>query len=353
MPTLGMASDDLKYIQLPAGFTIKEYAKVPGARQMAVAKNGVIFVGTRDPGQVYAVIPNATSDKAKTVVSLASHLFMPNGVALWQGDLYVAEVNRILRFKNILNYLNSPPKAEVIRNDLPDKTHHGWKYIGFSPDGWLYVPVGAPCNICLSNDPRFASLLRMKPDGSHLQIYAEGIRNTVGFAWHPQTHELWFTDNGRDWLGDDLPPDKLNHAPHSGMHFGYPFVYGNNIPDPNFSNAAPPNKHFTPPALALPAHVAALGMMFYTGKMFPAQYQNHIFIAEHGSWNRSQKIGYQVIDVELENNAVTKASVFAKGWLQGQSVSGRPVDLEQMPDGSIVLSDDYSGTIYRISYQGR
>ena len=220
----------------------------------------------------------------------------------------------------------------------------------FGPDGKLYVPVGAPCNVCLEKDRRFASILRMNADGSGLEIFAEGVRNTVGFDWHPQTQELWFTDNGRDWLGDDLPPDELNHAPQPGAHFGFPFFHGNDLPDPVFGEQAPPRR-FRPPAQALAPHAAALGMRFYTGTMFPEGYREQIFIAEHGSWNRSQPIGYRVTLVRLKENRPVAYEVFASGWLREEGVIGRPVDLEILPDGSLLISDDHAGRIYRVVYR--
>ncbi|HCN89965.1 MAG TPA: sorbosone dehydrogenase, partial [Oxalobacteraceae bacterium] len=215
------------------------------------------------------------------------------GVAYRDGNLYVSAVDRILRFDAIEKHLADPPKAVVIRADLPRDTHHGWRFIAFGPDGWLYVPVGAPCNICEPDPARYANILRMKPDGSQLQVFARGVRNTVGFDWGPESRELWFTDNGRDMLGDDIPPDELNHAPHQNMHFGYPYCHGGNIADPEFGTKRPCSD-FTPPAQKLGPHVAALGMRFYTGRQFPQEYRNQIFIAEHGSWNRSNKIGYRI-----------------------------------------------------------
>jgi glucose/arabinose dehydrogenase len=212
------------------------------------------------------------------------------------------------------------------------------------------VPVGAPCNICLrDNDERYASIMRMNPDGSELEVFAHGIRNTVGFTWHPGTQELWFTDNGRDMLGDNVPPDELNRAPSAGLHFGYPFVHGGDIPDPEFGEGVDINQ-YVKPAQNLGPHVAALGMRFYTGNMFPEEYRNQIFIAEHGSWNRSKKIGYRVMLVKLNGNEAVSYEPFAEGWLQGDAVSGRPVDVLIMPDGSMLVSDDYGGVIYRIIY---
>jgi glucose/arabinose dehydrogenase len=262
----------------------------------------------------------------------------------------VAEVNRVLRFDNIESRLTNPPKPVVVNDSFPGDKHHGWKFIRFGPEGMLYVPVGAPCNICEQKDERYASIMRMKIDGTSLEVFVSGIRNTVGFDWHPITKELWFTDNGRDWLGDDLPPDELNHAPGKGMHFGYPYCHGKNISDPEFG-AKRKCSQFTPAALELGPHVAALGMRFYTGKMFPVQYQNQIFIAQHGSWNRRTPIGYQVTVVKLENNKAVKEEVFASGWLEKAEVWGRPVDLEVMPDGSLLVSDDYANCIYHITYE--
>jgi glucose/arabinose dehydrogenase len=238
----------------------------------------------------------------------------------------------------------------VVNESFPRDRHHGWKFIAFGPDGLLYVPVGAPCNICEREDERYASILRMKPDGTGLEVFARGIRNTVGFDWHPETKELWFTDNGRDMLGDDLPPDELNRAPQKGMHFGYPYCHGGTISDPEFGSKRKCDE-FTPPAMNLGPHVAAIGMRFYTGSMFPKEYQNQIFIAEHGSWNRSKPIGYRITLVRLENNRAVKYETFAEGWLQGERAWGRPADVLVMPDGALLVSDDEADVIYRISYK--
>jgi glucose/arabinose dehydrogenase len=338
-------------INLPPGFKIEVYTgNVNGARSMALSENGILFVGTRTVGgNVYAVVDNNGDNKADEVVVVASGLNMPNGVAIKDGNLYVAEVNRILKYKDIEQNYRKKPFPEIIRDDFPTDRHHGWKFIRFGPDGKLYVPVGAPCNICLSEDERFASIMRMNPDGSELEVFAHGVRNTVGFDFHPLTNELWFTDNGRDWMGDDIPPDELNHAPEMGLHFGYPFWHGTDVKDPEFGSEYSA-EDFTLPVLDLGPHVAALGMRFYTGDMFPSEYENQIFIAEHGSWNRSKKIGYRVMLVKLNGNKAVSYEPFAQGWLKGEAVSGRPVDVQQMPDGSMLVSDDYAGAIYRISY---
>ncbi|EKD77282.1 MAG: hypothetical protein ACD_42C00398G0002 [uncultured bacterium] len=231
---------------------------------------------------------------------------------------------------------------------MPTNPSHGWRYIGVGPDHWLYIAIGAPCNVCESKLP-YATISRIKLNGKDFEVYAEGVRNSVGFDWDPVTKKLWFTDNGRDWMGDELPPDKLNNAPHAGMNFGFPYFYGDNKPDPEFGKMRSA-KEMTPPAFELEAHVASLGMRFYTGKMFPSQYHNQIFIAEHGSWNRSKKIGYRVVMITLKNDKPVSQKIVVSGWLQGDKYWGRPVDLLVMPDGSLLVSDDYAGVVYRISY---
>ncbi len=346
----GLVSGNPGDIKLPPGFIIEVYAgNVPGAREMVLSKSGVLFAGTRGTGKVYAILDTNKDYKADKVITIASGLNEPNGVALRNGDLYVAEISRVIKYPDIENHLDNPPSPVVVNDSFPTATHHGWKFIKFGPDGKLYVPVGAPCNICKSEDPRFASIMRMNPDGSDLEIFASGIRNTVGFDWSPVDHVQWFTDNGRDMLGDNIPPDELNRAPEKGMNFGYPYMHGKDIRDPEYGQGVDLSK-FTRPVMELGPHVAALGMEFYTGNMFPEKYKNSIFIAEHGSWNRSKKIGYRVMFVKLDGNNPVSKEPFAEGWLQGESVSGRPVDVEQMQDGSLLVSDDYGGVIYRISY---
>ncbi|MBI5420168.1 MAG: sorbosone dehydrogenase family protein [Deltaproteobacteria bacterium] len=340
-------------VRLPPGFEIGIYASnVPGARSMTLSPNGTLFVGTRDGGNVYALLPHGKSDRADEVVTIARDLNMPNGVAFRDGALFVAEVNRVLRYDGIESRLKNPPKPVVVNDRFPRDRHHGWKFIRFGPDGMLYVPVGAPCNVCEEKDPRYASIMRMRPDGAGLEIFARGVRNTVGFDWDPVTKELWFTDNGRDWMGDDKPPDELNRAPRKGMHFGFPYRHGRDIPDPEFGRKMKA-EDFTKPELVLGPHVASLGMRFYTGTMFPPGYRNQIFIAEHGSWNRSVPIGYRVTLVRLRSGRAASYEVFAEGWLQGRSAWGRPVDVQVMPDGALLVSDDKAGAIYRISYKGR
>lgn len=342
---------DLQKIKLPPDFSISIYAEVPNARSMCWGSEGTLFVGNRAEDKVYAVVDKDKNGKAEKVYTIANGLNIPNGVAFKNGGLYVAEVNRILRFDKIESQLNNPPKPLVVFDKFPEKTHHGWKFIAFGPDGKLYVPVGASCNICEEKDSIFATITRLNADGTDLEIYAEGIRNTVGFAWHPLTKELWFTENGGDNLGDDIPGDEINYAPQQGMHFGYPYCHQGNFLDPKFGKGKDCS-NYNVPAKVLGAHVAALGMRFYTGKQFPDNYINQIFIAEHGSWNRSQPTGYKVGVASLKNNRIIDYKPFAEGWLQPDGkVLGRPVDVAIAPDGALLVSDDFAGVIYRIGYK--
>jgi glucose/arabinose dehydrogenase len=338
-------------ISLPPGFSISTYTdNVPNARSMALSPNNILFVGTRTKGKIYAVIDRDGDFTADEVITIAKGLNMPNGVAFHDGDLYVAEIHRIIKFSDIEKRLHNPPKREIVYGILPNKRWHGWKFIKFGPDEKLYVPIGAPCNVCEPDDKLFGTITRMAKNGSGFEIFARGVRNSVGFDWHPETGELWFTDNGRDMLGDDLPPDELNHAPHDGLHFGFPYRHGSNVIDPEFGEKEK-NLNFTKPAQELGPHVASLGMRFYTGTMFPVEYSKAVFIAEHGSWNRTDPIGYRISVVKMKNSKPTGYEVFAEGWLQKNRVLGRPVDIEIMQDGSLLVSDDHSGKIYRIFYR--
>lgn len=340
------SNPDLAAIQLPPGFSIEIWSdEVPNARSLALGDKGTVFVATRSGGRVYALVPR--SGETPTMVTLAEKLDMPNGIAFHNGDLFVAEKHRIIRYSDIEANLDQVPEPEVIIDSLPTESHHGWRYIDFGPDGKLYISIGAPCNIC--DKDGFANISRMNADGSEQEIVAHGIRNSVGFAWHPVSDELWFTDNGRDMLGDDVPPGELNHAPRVGMHFGYPYCHGGDIADPEFGDERNCSD-FVAPAQELPAHVAPLGMLFYAGRMFPDDYTGQIFIAEHGSWNRSKKAGYRISLVRLAQGKAASYTVFAGGWLQGEEASGRPVDLLVLDDGSLLVSDDKNGVIYRIIY---
>ena len=344
------AAGRLEALRTTPGFHISLYADgLPGARSMAMGVDGVVFVGTRKEGRVYAVVDTDGDHRADRTHVLAEGLNTPNGVAYRNGSLYVAEVSRILRFDDIDTNLSAPPPPAVVRDDFPTDYHHGWKYIAFGPDGLLYVPVGAPCNVCARSDRRYAAILRMRPDGSALEIVAEGIRNTVGFDWHPRTGDLWFTNNGRDWMGDDLPPDTLHRVDGPGRHFGFPFCHAGSIPDPEFGDRAPCSR-FDPPAARLGAHVAPLGMAFYNGRRFPPEYRGNIFIAEHGSWNRSLPVGYRITRVVLNGRDVAAYEPFVEGWLQGRNAWGRPVDVVMTPEGDLLVSDDRAGVIYRITY---
>lgn len=340
-------------LRVPPGFKVELYASVPNARSMTLSDSGVLYVGNRNfRGNVYAVTDANKDGKADAVIKVADGLLSPNGVAFKDGALYVACVNTVFRFDDIDRRLKDPPKPVVVTNSFPSDMHHGWKFIKFGPDGLLYIPVGAPCNVCEKEDPRYASLMRMGKDGKNVEIFARGIRNTVGFDWHPITKEVWFTDNGRDHLGDDLPPDELNRAPIKGLHFGFPYRYGGNKPDPEFGSKAPSGVNFVPPAQDLGAHVAALGLSFYRGPMFPKEYADKVFIAEHGSWNRSKKSGYRVMQVTIgKDGKASGYKPFIEGWLQGDEPWGRPVDILFMPDGSMLVSDDHGNAIYRITYR--
>jgi len=347
---LPSAAAELNELTLPPGFRIAVYtADVPNARQMALGPPGVVFVGSRSEGKVYAVVDRDGGNR--TVHVLASGLNMPSGVAFRDGALYVAAVSRILRFRDVARDLAHPPKPEIVTDAYPSDAHHGWKFIAFGPDGRLYVPVGAPCNICAPPGPLHATITRLDLAGGRPEVVARGVRNSVGFDFDPASGDLWFTDNGRDWLGDDQPPDELNHLTKVGEHFGFPFCHGNGLRDPEH-NAGHACSEFTPPARELGPHVASIGMRFYTGRMFPEKYRGGVFIAEHGSWNRSTPIGYRVSFVRIENGRATSYEPFAAGWLKGTAASGRPADVLVMPDGALLVSDDKAGRIYRITYAG-
>lgn len=355
VPAITEASGKLPLgsIKLPAGFSISVFAEVDNARSMVMTPSGTLFVGNRDEDKVYALKDTDGDYVADKKWVIASGMNKPNGVAFRNGDLYVAEVSKISKFPGIEKNLSQPVKPVTIYDKYPTEDHHGWKYIAFGPDDKLYVPVGAPCNICEPKEPVYASITRMNPDGSGMEVFASGVRNTVGFTWHPESKEIWFTDNGRDMLGDDVPPCELNTAPKAGMHFGYPYCHGGTIKDPEFGNKRPCSD-FTKPAQNLGAHVAPLGLKFSTGPMFPETYRGNLFIAEHGSWNRTRKSGYRLSLVRVTAGKATAYETFASGWLDeaSQKAWGRPVDIIWLPDGSMLVSDDYANVIYRITYKG-
>jgi len=336
----------LSKLKLPTGFTVELVARVPNARGMALSPKGILYVGSRKAGKVYAVDFN----RKNQVFILAEDQDMPTGLAYRDGTLYFSGVSKILKLPKIDERLENPPPPEVVTDKLPDKDHHGWKYLGFGPDGKLYVPVGAPCNNCDENAKDFATIRRMNPDGTQMEVIARGVRNTVGFTWHPKTGEFWFSDNGRDWMGDDVPPCELNRLTKVGSHFGYPHCHGGDLPDPEYGKKRKCSE-FTPPVQKLGPHVAPLGIRFGLKTNFPEPYKSGIFIAEHGSWNRSKKIGYQVSFVGLnEKFEATKYETFLTGFLEKESAWGRPVDLEIEPAGSLLVSDDEAGAIYRVKY---
>ena len=355
-------------LEMPQGFRVQIYAEIHSARQMALADNGVVFVGTEN-GKIYALVgePNNTPKK----ILVYDDLKIGAGVAFADGNLYVSDKNRIFRFSNILKKLGEKITPELITDKLPSSAYHGKRYLKFSPKKKLFVSVGAPCNVCLEKNSAYGTIVNLDPETGNFEIYAKGVRNTVGFAWHPQTGELWFTDNGRDWLGDNNPPDELNRAFQADLHFGFPYFHGDNQPDSKFSayhgkrylkfrlglekNSAiaqkAPKQTYQKPVQKLGAHVASLGMIFYQGKMFPKKYRGQIFIAEHGSWNRSKKSGYRISLVRLQGNKAVSYKSFISGWTKNEKVYGRPVDLLELADGSLLISDDAFGKIYRVSYK--
>ena len=333
-------------IVLPTGFSIEVYTdEVPNARSLTLGDNQTIFVSTRRDGRVFAVVPQENAKPS--VITIADNLKTPNGIAFHAGDLYVAETSRILRFPDIENNLDNIPDYEVLDAMLPTESHHGWRYIAFGPDGYLYVTIGAPCNVCEREG--FGEIVRMNPDGTEQETVARGVRNSVGLAWHPASGELWFTDNGRDMLGDDEPADELNRLRMDGTHFGFPYCHAGDIADPEFGEQRACSE-FAAPEQKLGPHVASLGLVFYEGSMFPDEYRRQVFIAEHGSWNRSRKIGYRISLVRMSGSQALGYETFAEGWLDGDDVSGRPADLLVLRDGSLLGSDDKAGRLYRIFY---
>ncbi len=360
--TAAAAAPDISKLALPPGFNIEVITSaVPNARQMALSERGVLYVGSRRAGNVYAITgweAEASGQAQINVRVIASGLTMPSGLAYQNGSLYVGALNKILRYDNIDDRLDIPGEPVLVTDALPDEKHHGWKYLGFGPDNALYVPVGAPCNICKSKDARFASILRMNPETGATTLYAEGVRNTVGLAWHPDSKALYFTDNGRDMLGEDVPAEEINRVTEPGSHFGYPYIHAGDISDPRFGKGQN-SEDFEPPLLKIQAHSAALGIAFYgsenyTGSQpstaFPKNYKNALFIAEHGSWNRKEKVGYRV-SVMFETPSGPQYAPFITGWLEDQANWGRPNDVLITPKGALLISDDQTGSIYRVSYQ--
>ena len=343
-------ADSAKHLRVPEGFAISVFAEpVKNARGLVFGELGTLFVGSKENGQVYAVQDQDRDGRAESIRVIARGLNMPVGVAFQDGALYVSAVDRILRFDAIESRLEQPPKPVVVVSDLPRERHHGWRYLAFGPDRKLYVPIGAPCNVC--DQDGFARMLRMRSDGSGREVLALGVRNTVGFDWNPDDGKLWFSDNGRDLMGDDLPDDELNVLQKAKAHYGFPYCHAGNIPDPEFGKGKSCADYVAPVA-KLGAHVAPLGIRFYTGQQFPPDYRGNLFVALHGSWNRSRKSGYQVIRVEHDGQRVRRVSPMVEGFLDGETTLGRPVDLVVAADGSLLISDDYANLIYRLRYVG-
>jgi len=334
-------------IKLPPGFKAEVWAHgMPGARMMTRGPQGKVYVGTRAIGRVYEVTDRGATRETRVLID---KLTQPNGLAFKDNSLYVMAIDKFLRFDGIEGNPNVQPVDITAAFHLPPKQHHNWKFLAAGPDGKLYVPFGAPCNIC-DPPPEYAQIRRYDWDGSNMEVVARGVRNSVGFDFHPRTRELWFTDNGRDWAGDAGPEDELNRVSRVGEFFGFPYCHANGIPDQDVKkdNAC---DGVTMPVLLLGPHTAALGMRFYTGRMFPAPYQDSIFIARHGSWNRTQLSGYDVVRVVADpNGRNARVEPFLTGLIDGSKFLGRPTDVMQMPDGALLVSDEQNGAIYRISY---
>ena len=350
---LQASNKQLEKLKLPKGFSISLFAdNVPNARTLAIGKEGTVFVGSRNNGSVYALQDTDKDGKADQRYIIATGLNLPNGVAYKDGALYVAEIHRIIRFDNIEQQLQKPPKPVVVYDQFPNKKHHGWKYLRFGPDNRLYTAVGAPCNICDPEEDIFTSLVRLNPDGTGMEILARGIRNTVGFDWQPETHFLYFTENGRDHLGDDTPPDELNKWTQKGQHFGYPYCHGGDILDPEYGKGKD-CQTYNKPEWKFKAHMAPLGMRFYRGQQFPKRYHQQLFVAQHGSWNRSTPHGYRIVLLKFQQGKVVSEQVFIDGWLEKDGKAfGRPVDILELAEGSLLVSDDLAGVIYKVSYTG-
>jgi glucose/arabinose dehydrogenase len=336
-------------LKLPPGFKIELWAHgMPGARAMARGDNGKIYIGTRAIGRVYEVTDNGAQRTSRVV---ASGLTQPAGVAFRNGSLYVMAINQVLRYDGIESNPAVAPVDMTAAFKLPPLQHHNWKYIRFGPDGKLYVPFGAPCNICEPTE-EYAQIRRYNADGSGMEVIARGVRNTVGFDWHPQTQELWFSDHGRDWMGDDGPHDELNRMSRTGLNFGFPHCHASGVPDADLKKDKPCDG-VTLPVADMGPHTAVMGVHFYTGNMFPADYRNALFVARKGSWNRTKKAGYDVVRVVTDaQGRNARMEPFITGFLdeQTQAFVGRPTYLLQLPDGSLLVSDEQMGAIYRVTH---
>ncbi len=343
---------NLKKIKLPQGFNISIYASgVHQARQMAWGDKGTLFVGSFDVGNVYAIVDQGGKKTVKTIIK---GLRMPTGVAFRDGALYVIDIDKLLRYDNAEANLDKMPEPKIVYDDMPPYVPHGWKYLAFDKKGWVYIPFGPPCNECMP-PTNVSQIRRVDPKTGAAEVIALGVRNSVGGDVDPRTGDYWFTENARDWLGDDRPSDKLNHVTKIAEHFGYPYCHEGDIPDPTYAMGHKCSE-FSPPALKLGAHVAPLGMKFYTGNQFGPEYKDNIFIAEHGSWNRHKYQGARIVRVVLDKDGkrVVKQEVFASGWIEGDNkYTGRPADVLVSPDGSLLVADDWAGAVYQISYGKR
>lgn len=337
--------DNLRLINLPPGFSISIYARVPGARSMAVVPEmDAVFVGSREDS-IHIIRDRGLKGHPESVSVFMRGLKVPNGIAVKNGLLFIAEQHRIITVS-----LTGGKRQKVLLDDLPDDASHGWRYAAFGPGGMLYVAVGAPCNVCSLNG-REGTIIEVDPVTGKNRIFAKGIRNSVGMDFHPRSGQLYFTDNGSDGLGDDIPPDELNHAARAGLHFGYPWYGGGSVETGEFPGQKPPDGAILP-IVGFQAHTAALGIRFYRGIQFPQAYRNSAFVAQHGSWNRTTPIGYRIMHLEFSKSGrFLGKKIFADGWLQGEQKWGRPVDIKELPDGSLLISDDHAGAIYRITYQ--
>ncbi len=338
----------LEKIKLPPGFSIQLWATIPDAKSLAIGKQGTVFVSSKTTGSIYAI--SQSDGKEKQVRIIANGLKSPSGITYHEGTLYVTALNRIFRFDQIENNLDQINEPVIIYDNLPKESFHSTRYMAVGHDNLLYISVGAPCDACEADPMRYALIARLNPNGSNFEVYAQGIRNSLGFDWHPKTHELWFSDIGRDWMGEDLPPDELNYAATQGLHFGFPNCHAGKILDPKYGAKRGCDKSQAPIA-ELEPHVSPHGIKFYSGRMFPPEYHDQLIIAEHGSWNRRAPVGFRLQHFQLKNNQIVKKEIFAEGWFNDQKVWGRPTDLLVMPDGALLVSDDLAGAIYRISYQ--
>jgi glucose/arabinose dehydrogenase len=348
-PPVPTPEAQLPKLKAPAGFKVEVYQSgILDARGLRRGDKGTVFVSSLFvAGKVYAV----TGEKGKrTTKVIAEKLELPNGIEFKDGSLYVATPKQITRYDRIEDNLDKPPEPVKVFDGLPGDVPHGWKFIKFGPDGKLYVPTGAPCNICESDPEKYMQIFRINADGSGKEIVARGVRNTVCFDFHPRTKQLWFTDNQRDWLAEDFPLDELNRVANPGKdHFGYPYCHSGTMTDPELGWGKSCDDYVKPAALLGP-HAAPLGMRFYTGTMFPAKYRNAIFIARHGPWNRTKKFADVSVAYVDANNKVTSVEPFLEGFVKDNQYLGRPVDVLVMPDGALLVSDDHAGAVYRVSY---